>query len=108
MRATEVQNNMNRINDIGGVLDQEVRESIGHGIIGALVVIMRVIYKGGRKKWRATIAEATLIAFATGTMGPVLTALGIDHDMAYPIAVFVGYIGVDRIAIAVCKRLGID
>jgi lambda family phage holin len=108
MRATEVPHSMNKINDIGGASSQVISDIIGPGLMGAFVVIMRVIYKGGRKKWRATIAEATLIAFATGTMGLVLTAMGIDHDMAYPIAVFVGYIGVDRVAIAVCKRLGID
>lgn len=31
-----------------------------------------------------------------------------EQDMAYPAAVFIGYVGIDRLSIAVCRRLGID
>lgn len=89
-------------------MDYILRERIGPAVVGFIVAISRTIYKGGRKKWRVTIAEATMIAFATGTMGPVLAYLGMDREMTYPLAVFIGYVGIDRLGIAVCSRLGID
>lgn len=97
-----------RLNDFGGILEQVIRESGGPALIGFLVAISRTIYKGGRKAWRVTFAEATMIAMATGTMGPILSYFGLPQDMAYPVAVFVGYVGIDRLSIAVCRRLGID
>ena len=97
-----------RSNDLGGMLDQVIRERAGPAIIGFLVAISRTIYKGGRKAWRVTFAEATMIAMATGTMGPILPYFGLPQDMAYPAAVFIGYVGIDRLSIAVCRRLGID
>lgn len=97
-----------RSNDLGGMLDQAIRERAGPAIIGFLVAISRTIYKGGRKAWRVTFAEAAMIAMATGTMGPILSYFGLPQDMAYPAAVFIGYVGIDRLSIAVCRRLGID
>lgn len=97
-----------RLNDFGGILEQVIRESGGPALIGFLVAISRTIYKGGRKAWRVTFAEATMIAMETGTMGPILSYFGLPQDMAYPVAVFVGYVGIDRLSIAVCRRLGID
>ena len=97
-----------RSNDLGGMLDQVIREIAGPAIIGFLVAISRTIYKDGRKAWRVTFAEATMIAMATGTMGPILPYFGLPQDMAYPAAVFIGYVGIDRLSIAVCRRLGID
>lgn len=97
-----------RSNDLGGMLDQVIMERAGPAIIGFLVAISRTIYKGGRKAWRVTFAEAAMIAMATGTMGPILSYFGLPQDMAYPAAVFIGYVGIDRLSIAVCRRLGID
>ena len=97
-----------RSNDLGGMLDQVISEIAGPAIIGFLVAISRTIYKGGRKAWRVTFAEAAMIAMATGTMGPILSYFGLPQDMAYPAAVFIGYVGIDRLSIAVCRRLGID
>lgn len=97
-----------RSNDLGGMLDQVIIEIAGPAIIGFLVAISRTIYKGGRKAWRVTFAEAAMIAMATGTMGPILSYFGLPQDMAYPAAVFIGYVGIDRLSIAVCRRLGID
>lgn len=97
-----------RLNDFGGLMEQAVRESAGPALIGFLVAISRTIYKDGRKAWRVTFAEATMNATATGTMGPVLSYFGLPQDMAYPAAVFIGYVGIDRMSIAVCRRLGID
>lgn len=97
-----------RSNDLGGMFDQVIRERAGPAIIGFLVAISRTIYKGGRKAWRVTFAEAAMIAMATGTMGPILSYFGLPQDMAYPAAVFIGYVGIDRLSIAVCRKLGID
>lgn len=97
-----------RLNDFGGILEQSIRESGGPALIGFLVAISRTIYKGGRKAWRVTFAEAAMIAMATGTMGPILSYFGLPQDMAYPAAVFIGYVGIDRLSIAVCRKLGID
>ena len=97
-----------RSNDLGGMLDQVIRERAAPAIIGFLVAISRTIYKGGRKAWRVTFAEAAMIAMATGTMWPILSYFGLPQDMAYPAAVFIGYVGIDRLSIAVCRRLGID
>lgn len=97
-----------RSNDLGGMLDQVIRERAGPAIIGFLVAISRTIYKGGSKAWRVTFAEAAMIAMATGTMGPILSYFWLPQDMAYPAAVFIGYVGIDRLSIAVCRRLGID
>lgn len=97
-----------RLNDFGGLIDQAIRESAGPAMIGFLVAISRTIYKDGRKAWRVTFAEATMIAMATGTMGPVLSYFGLPQDLAYPSAVFIGYVGIDRLSIAVCRRMGID
>jgi lambda family phage holin len=97
-----------RLNDFGSILEQAIRESGGPALIGFLVAISHTIYKDGRKAWRVTFAEATMIAMATGTMGPILSYFGLPQDMAYPAAVFIGYVGIDRLSIAVCRRLGID
>ena len=61
-----------RSNDLGGMFDQVIMERAGPAIIGFLVAISRTIYKGGRKAWRVTFAEAAMIAMATGTMGPII------------------------------------
>lgn len=96
-----------RLNDFGGALEQAIRSGVGPGFLGMVVVLSRVMYQGGRKKWRATIAEAILVALVTGTVGPLLAYAGLDRDLAYPLAVFVGYVGIDRIALAVTTKLGI-
>lgn len=93
-----------RVNDLGG----SAQDVLGPGAMGAAVVISRVIYQGGRRRWRVTFAEATIVAMCTGTIGPVLHALGISQDLSYPLAVFVGYVGIDRFSIYVCKKLGVD
>lgn len=96
-----------RLNDFGGALEQAIRSGVGPGFLGMLVVISRVIYQGGRKKWRATIAEGFIVMCATGSVGPALAYMGLERDFAYLLAVFVGYVGVDRIAVAVTTKLGI-
>lgn len=97
-----------RMNDLGGAMDQSVRDRIGPGVMGFLVVISRVIYRSGRRKWRVTLAEATIVSLATGSMGPVFHMLGMPADLCYPAAVWIGFIGIDRASIAICKRLGIE
>lgn len=99
------------LNDLGNEA-QAAGQAAGQwaypAILGAFVTFMRINYKGGRKTLRASLAEALLIAAVTGSVGPLLAYLGMPDDMAYPIAVFIGHTGIDRISQAVMRKLGMD
>lgn len=99
------------LNDLGNEA-QAAGQAAGQwaypAILGAFVTFMRINYKGGRKTLRASLAEALLIASVTGSVGPLLAYLGMPVDLAYPIAVFIGHTGIDRISQAVLRKLGMD
>ena len=82
-----------RSNDFGGMFDQVIMERAGPAIIGFLVAISRTIYKGGRKVWRVTFAEAAMIAMATGRWGRYCLTLGCRRHGVSCGCVFIGYVG---------------
>lgn len=95
-----------RVNDMGGGGFHEIGQWVFPAALGAFVTVFRVLYQGGRKKLRATIFEALLVAACAGSFGPLLAYLGLPLDLAYPIAVFIGYVGIDRVSLAIMQRLG--
>lgn len=111
--ATSVRNQVqtsmsrHRVNDMGGSF-HEIGQWAFPAALGAFVTVFRVLYQGGRKKLRATIFEALLVAACTGSFGPLLTYFGLPIDLAYPIAVFVGYVGIDRVSMAIMARMGMQ
>jgi len=111
--ATSVRNQVqtsmsrHRVNDMGGSF-QQIGQWAFPAALGAFVTVFRVLYQGGRKKLRATIFEALLVAAFTGSVGPLLAYLGMPIDLAYPIAVFVGYVGIDRVSMAIMARMGMQ
>lgn len=48
--------------------------------------------------WASRLIEACLLACATFGVAPVLKYFGMDTDLAYSAAVFIGYVGVDTIS----------
>ena len=72
-------------------------------ILGFLTVILRRAYQGKHKKWSVSIAEAGLVAIASYCIVPLLTALNMDTNLAYPFSCFIGILGIDRVSVLLAK-----
>lgn len=70
--------------------------TITAGLLSALVGLVRVIYGGG--PWREALLEALLCTLVTIGLIPVIQYLGLPQNLATTVGIFVGYLGVKKVA----------
>jgi len=67
-------------------------------MLGYLTAVIRSRYQSGRKSWKVVHLGAALIALATVAAKPVIAAFGLSTDMAYAVAVYLGFVGVETLS----------
>lgn len=70
---------------------------------GFAMAYLRATYKG--KRWKARWLEASMLSIAMLGAIPVLQWLGLPTNLAIAVAAWAGYVGVDKLAEVVSRRV---
>ena len=73
-------------------------KSLSAPLLGYLTAVIRSRYRSGRKSWKIVHLEGALIALATVAAKPIIAAFGLSADMAYAVAVYLGFVGVETLS----------